>query len=201
MAHFVASELSQRRNGCNCERRNAERQANTRHSVRLMLLLSQILLVAGATSNAISHQTSSNDDATASQLAMDVKAHITAQLRAGHFDVDKLATELKDGYVKLKASGRRQSQNTTEAEDSITVSDFQCTNCLFEEDGFTERPIVAMYMSDERACNNIIAAKLLKINGLTLDACNYVKTAIPECFVAKNWDTGWMCQVPLHTPK
>jgi hypothetical protein len=52
-----------------------------------------------------------------------------------------------------------------------------------------------MFMDDERTCHNPTAAKLLENQGLTLDACNFRKTAIPECFVADNWDSGWICQV------
>jgi len=137
-------------------------------------------------------------DATAEQLSLDLKDHIKAQLRSGTFNSEILSNQLKQGYVKLKKSERRQGGNATAGpSDSITVSDFRCSNCLFEPfgDGFIPRPIIMMVMANERSCNNLVAQKILKKMGRTLDACNFVKTAIPECFVAKNWDSGWVCQV------
>jgi len=52
-----------------------------------------------------------------------------------------------------------------------------------------------MFMSDPVTCNNFRAVAKLEKMGLTLDACNYRRTAIPECFVAENWDSGWVCKV------
>ena len=54
------------------------------------------------------------------------------------------------------------------------MPDFQCAGCLFEEDGFTPRPIVVMYMSDERVCNNIEAVKVLKKQGRLVSHQNFM---------------------------
>lgn len=78
--------------------------------------------------------------------------------------------------------------------DGISVADFQCKNCILDDFG-DPRPIVAMYMSSSGVCENLEATQKLEKLGLTLDACNYRRTAIPECFVAENWNTGWICKV------
>ena len=97
---------------------------------------------------------------------------------------------------QLKQSGRRQAANLSETPvpDGISVADFQCKNCITDQFG-DPRPIVAMYMSGGGMCENFVAAQKLEKMGLTLDACNYRRTAVPECFVAENWNTGWVCKV------
>ncbi len=128
-------------------------------------------------------QPDSDENDVVEQLAVDLKGNIKAQLQ-----------QLQHGLATSTNSGRRQGVNDTVPADTIAISDFQCKSCLFTEDG-TLRPIIAMFMDKERACTNPTAAKLLEKRGLTLDACNFRKTAIPECFVADNWDSGWICEV------
>jgi hypothetical protein len=168
-------------------RRSTRGPAQTRRATRALLVVAAAAMIAAK-------QPDSDEHDVVEQLAVDLKDSIREQLRAGRFNSDAIGQQLQHALAKTTNSGRRQGVNGTLPADIIAISDFQCKSCLFTEEG-TLRPIIAMFMDDESTCHNPTAAKLLENRGLTLDACNFRKTAIPECFVADNWDSGWICQV------
>ena len=175
------------------------RSSRTRGSSASLFVAQALLLVAAAARIVAKQPAADPDDDAVERLTADLKDNLKAQLRAREFNSAAIAHQLQQSYAKLRFAGRRQGTNDTLVkEDTIDVSNFQCSSCLFQEDANgirSLRPIVAMFMADEKVCNNAKALALLKKQGLTLDACNYRKTAIPECFVAENWDSGWICEV------
>lgn len=65
---------------------------------------------------------------------------------------------------------------------------------LVEEDG-TPKTMTAMFLYVGAICENKKAAEALAAKGKTMSACDDEKEAVPECFVAENWNGGWICEV------
>jgi hypothetical protein len=62
------------------------------------------------------------------------------------------------------------------------------TKLMLEDDGVTPRTMTAMFLYVGTICENKKAFEALEAKGKTMSACDDPAEAVPECFVAENWN-------------
>ena len=93
-----------------------------------------------------------------------------------------------DSFLRHAVQGLGSSQ--------VLESNYACSNCLNNPDG-TPKTLRAMFIHVDMGCENpaarIALGRLKDPARIYPGACDDVAKAVPECFVAANWNSGWMC--------
>eukprot|EP00286_Rhodomonas_abbreviata_P029116 CAMPEP_0181293060 /NCGR_PEP_ID=MMETSP1101-20121128/2857_1 /TAXON_ID=46948 /ORGANISM="Rhodomonas abbreviata, Strain Caron Lab Isolate" /LENGTH=649 /DNA_ID=CAMNT_0023397609 /DNA_START=114 /DNA_END=2063 /DNA_ORIENTATION=- len=89
------------------------------------------------------------------------------------------------------AGGGGGATPTTTPNPSAEPFNFACMNCVFEADGVTPKVVKAMYLVSPSVVENPKAEAAAAALGRDYN-CDDPKLAVPECFVADNWNSGWV---------
>lgn len=73
----------------------------------------------------------------------------------------------------------------------ITVTNYQCYDCVKDAAGNPQK-VRAIFIESPSVVENPKAAERARELGLASSNCNDPALALPECFVAENWNSGWV---------